>query len=185
MSAANITKQQLNTARAAALELLQKARIAVTPEEASRLEYCDYGLGDFSTIGTEILIYVNTDRVCAKEMMLTPWQICPQHIHPQLGDYPGKEETFRCRYGEVFLYVPGEPTPSPGARIPDERREYFTVWHEIHLLPGQQYTLKERTLHWFQAGPEGAVISEFSTPSFDDADIFTDPEIQRIPHFQQ
>ena len=37
------------------------------------------------------------------------------------------------------------------------------------------------TLHWFQAGPEGAVISEFSTRSFDEYDIFTDPRIQRIP----
>jgi len=46
------------------------------------------------------------------------------------------------------------------------------VWHEIYLRPGEQYTLKEQTRHWFQAGPEGAVISEFSTPSFDEADIF-------------
>ena len=79
-------------------------------EEAKRIEYCDYHLGEFDTIGTEILTYVNTDRVCAKEMMLTPYQICPEHLHPQLGDYQGKEETFRCRWGEVYLYVPGEPT---------------------------------------------------------------------------
>lgn len=25
-------------------------------------------------------------------------------------NYPGKEETFRCRYGTVYLYVDGEPT---------------------------------------------------------------------------
>jgi len=37
------------------------------------------------------------------------------------------------------------------------------------------------TLHWFQAGPEGAVISEFSTRSRDEADIFSDPDIKRIP----
>jgi D-lyxose ketol-isomerase len=34
-------------------------------------------------------------------------------------------------------------------------------------------------LHWFQAGPEGAVISEFSTQSRDEADVFTDPRIVR------
>ena len=184
MSEQFIPQEKLDAAREAACALLEKAHIAITPEERARLEYCDYGLGDFDTIGTEILIYVNTSRVCAKEMMLTPWQICPQHIHPELGDYPGKEETFRCRWGEVFLYVPGEPTENPSARIPEERREHFTVWHEIHLLPGEQYTLREKTLHWFQAGPEGAVISEFSTPSFDEADILTDPDIQRIAHFE-
>ena len=35
------------------------------------------------------------------------------------------------------------------------------------------------TLHWFQAGPEGAIVSEFSTQSRDDLDVFTDPEIAR------
>jgi len=112
-------------------------------------------------------------------MMLTPYQICPEHLHPQLGDYQGKEETFRCRWGEVYLYVPGEPTEQPRGRVPEHRKEHFTVWHEIYLRPGEQYTLKEQTRHWFQAGPEGAVVSEFSTPSFDEADIFIDPEIKR------
>ena len=36
------------------------------------------------------------------------------------------------------------------------------------------------TKHWFQAGDEGAVVSEFSTRSRDECDIFTDQEIQRI-----
>lgn len=181
----NETKQQLMCrARDTALELYRKAGIVLNAEEQNRLEFCDYGLNDFDTIGTEILIYVNTKRVCAKEMALTPWQICPEHIHPRLGDYPGKEETFRCRFGEVFLYVPGEATPFPHARVPEARRAHFTVWHEIRLLPGDQYTLREQTLHWFQAGENGAVISEFSTPSFDDADLFTDPEIKRIGEFQ-
>jgi D-lyxose ketol-isomerase len=33
--------------------------------------------------------------------------------------------------------------------------------------------------HWFQAGDEGAVVSEFSTHSTDENDIFTDPSIGR------
>jgi len=171
-------------ARKDALELYKKAGIVLNEEEKSRLEFCDYHLGDFDTIGTIILIYVNTKRVCAKEMALTPYQICPEHIHPQIGDYPGKEETFRCRYGEVYLYVPGEPTKNPHGKVPKGKEDTFTVWHEIYLRPGEQYTLHEKTLHWFQAGPEGAVISEFSTPSFDDSDIFTDPAIKRIGDFQ-
>jgi D-lyxose ketol-isomerase len=35
-------------------------------------------------------------------------------------------------------------------------------------------------LHWFQAGPEGAVVSEFSSTSVDKTDVFTDPEVRRI-----
>ena len=48
------------------------------------------------------------------------------------------------------------------------------------LKPGEQYTLNPNTLHWFQAGSKGAVVSEFSTRSLDEKDIFTDREIARI-----
>ena len=72
---------------------------------------------------------------------------------------------------------------NPHAVVPEDKKDTFTVWHEILLRPGEQYTLKEKTLHWFQAGPQGAVISEFSTPSFDDKDIFTDPAIKRVGKF--
>jgi D-lyxose ketol-isomerase len=54
------------------------------------------------------------------------------------------------------------------------------VWHEIVLRPGEQYTIPSNTKHWFQAGDEGAVVSEFSSTSRDEADIFTDPDIERI-----
>jgi D-lyxose ketol-isomerase len=47
------------------------------------------------------------------------------------------------------------------------------------LRPGEQHTIPPDTLHWFQAGPEGAVVSEFSSPSRDELDVFTDPEIRR------
>jgi len=51
-----------------------------------------------------------------------------------------------------------------------------------NLGPGsKQYTLTPDTLHWFQGGPEGAVVSEFSTRSTDEADVFTDPDIRRAP----
>ena len=39
-------------------------------------------------------------------------------------------------------------------------------------------------LHWFQAGDEGAIVSEFSTRSRDEFDIFTDPRIRRATIIQ-
>jgi D-lyxose ketol-isomerase len=42
-----------------------------------------------------------------------------------------------------------------------------------------QHTIAPGTLHWFQAGPEGAVVSEFSTASRDELDEFTDPAVAR------
>ena len=179
-----MNERQVSEAQRRAVEMLDRAGIVLSPAEKGRVEVCDYNLGTLEQIGTEIVIYVNTERVCAKELVLFPWQICPEHIHPQLGEYPGKEETFRCRWGEVYLYVPGEACAAPRARIPAARAESFRVWHEIVLRPGEQYTLKEKTLHWFQAGPQGAIVSEFSTKSFDSQDIFTDTDITRLSNIQ-
>lgn len=172
----------VNDARERACRMLAENKISLTEAERRNIEICDYGLNRFEEIGTEIVIYVNTENCCAKELILFPWQICPQHLHPKIGEYQGKEETFRCRYGEVYLYISGESTENPCAVLPEDKRGVFTVWHEIKLMPGEQFTLKPGTLHWFQGGPGGAIVSEFSTKSYDDLDIFTDPEIKRIPN---
>ena len=169
-----------------ALQLFAKANIVLTDAERANLEIADFGLNDFAQTGLEIIVYVNTERCCAKEMALMPGQTCPEHRHAPISEkqYPGKEETFRCRYGTCYLYIEGESTPSPACKPPKGSEEHYTVWHEIVLRPGEQYTMQPNTRHWFQAGPEGAVVSEFSTPSFDEYDIFTDPRIRRIPEIE-
>ena len=171
---------EIEEIRKQASSYLDRAGIVITKKEYDSLEVVDLNLGRFHEIGLTILVYVNTDRVCAKELILFPHQICPEHRHPPVAGTPGKEETFRCRWGRVYLYVPGEPTPAPHASVPMDKRNVFTVWHEIILNPGDQYTLPPDTLHWFQAGAEGAVVSEFSTTSRDATDVFTDPEIRRL-----
>ena len=107
-----------------------------------------------------------------------PDQTCPEHRHPPFDGTPGKEETFRCRSGLVYLYTEGEPTPAPAAGRAAPTGVY-TVWHEIVLDPGDQHTIPPDTLHWFQAGADGAIVSEFSTQSRDELDVFTDPRIGR------
>ena len=124
-----------------------------------------------------MVVYVNTDRCCAKELVLLPGQTCPEHRHPEINGEEGKEETFRCRYGTVYLYVEGEGKDKIQGKIPEGMEEYFTCRHEIILKPGEQYTIMPNTFHWFQAGEEGAVVSEFSTKSRDEYDIYTDPRI--------
>ena len=164
--------------------MLENSKIVLTKNELDNIEITDFGLGNIRLFGLQIVTYVNTKRVCAKELFLLPNQICPEHRHPPIPklNYPGKEETFRCRWGRVYLYVPGEPTPEPYGkkRIPEEKLPFFTVWHEIVLNPGDQYTLPPDTLHWFIAGEDGAIVSEFSTTSYDEYDVFTDPEIVRM-----
>ena len=176
-----ITNEQAQSARARAKDYLERAGIVLAPEEAANIEIADMGLGELEATGLQLVVYINTERVCAKELVLFPGQTCPEHRHPPIGDDPGKEETFRCRWGTVYLYVEGAPTADPAARPPLGRADHYTVWHEVVLHPGEQWTIPPNTLHWFQAGDEGAVVSEFSTRSRDEYDIFTDPQIKRLP----
>jgi D-lyxose ketol-isomerase len=159
--------------------MLRTAGIVVTPAEARRIEVADFGLGELGSTGLELVVYVNTDRYCAKELVLLPRQTCPEHRHPPVAGQRGKMETFRCRAGEVVLGVPGAAPRRPKARIPRGRERWYTVRHEIVLKPGDQYTIPPNTLHWFQAGALGAIVSEFSSRSRDGSDVFTDPAIRR------
>ena len=168
--------------RRRAVEVLKKANISATPKECKNIEVADFGLNDVENVGLELLVYENNDRYCAKELILFPRQMCPEHRHPLLSkENVGKQETFRCRSGEVYLYVEGKKTTRPRAQVPEKHKRHLTVWHEIILRPGDQYTIKPNTLHWFQAGDQGAIVSEFSSTSVDEADVFTDPNIKRVP----
>jgi D-lyxose ketol-isomerase len=146
-------------ARERAAAMLADAGIVLTPDEREQIEVADFGLGQLAEIGVQIVVYVNTDRVCAKELVMFPHQRCPEHRHPPVDGEPGKEETFRVRSGSVQLHVDGGG--------------------DIVLGPGEQYTIPPDTLHSFEAGDEGAIVSEFSTTSRDWLDVFTDPRIVR------
>ena len=155
-----ITREEQREAQTYAAEQLAAAGVVLTDADRDAIEVADFGLGRLRETGLMLLVYVNTDRYCAKELVLYPGQTCPEHRHPPFDGTPGKEETFRCRRGLVRLYTDGE---------------------EIVLRPGEQRTIPPDTLHWFQAGEDGAVVSEFSSASRDDLDVFTDPEIRRAP----
>lgn len=178
-----ITKDQYNDALDYTVNVLNKAGIVMTPQERSRIEVADFGLGKLEAVGLQLLVYVNTERCCAKEMVLKPFQTCPEHRHSNGVEngmpYVGKEETFRVRRGTCYLYEDGDGgSDTIKAQLPPTP---VTVFHEIILHEGDQYTIRPDTNHWFQAGPEGAIVSEFSTKSRDESDIFTDTNIKRIP----
>lgn len=156
-----------------------KANIVITEKERASIEISDFGLNDIYRTGLQLIVYVNTEKVCSKEMVLLPHQTCPEHRHPSTKGFDGKEETFRCRFGKVYLYVEGKPAENRKADPPAGDEKYYTVFNEIELNPGQQYTIHPDTLHWFTAGDQGAVVSEFSTKSTDETDVFTDTRINR------
>jgi D-lyxose ketol-isomerase len=174
-----MNQTEARQARERAAEMMKSAGIVLTESEKDNMELAELGLNRLELEGLELVIYINTERYCAKELVIFPGQTCPEHRHPPFASDPGKQETFRCRSGEVWLYVEGEPTPNIRAKVPEPSTSYYTVFHEIALKPGEQYTIPPNTRHWFQAGSSGAVVSEFSSCSHDEHDVFTDPRIRR------
>jgi D-lyxose ketol-isomerase len=168
------------------LAMLDHAGITLQDSERNQIELAGLGLNDFKRQGLGLIVYINTDRYCAKELVMLPHQTCPEHRHPTVHHQdgrtePGKMETFRCRAGQVYLYVEGDgQRDAIAATLPLGSEVHYTVFHEIVLNPGEQYTIPPDTLHWFQAGSQGAVISEFSSTSRDELDVFTDPRIRRV-----
>ena len=127
-----ISERELMEARLYAAGRLADAGIVLTAEELDGIEVADFGLSRLEESGLQLLVYVNTDRYCAKELVLRPGQTCPEHRHPPFDGTPGKEETFRCRRGLVSLVIDGR---------------------ELVLHPGEQFTIPPDTLHSFRAGP--------------------------------
>lgn len=175
-----IERVQLQAIRDESAAALARAGITLQAHERGRIEVTDFGLGDFEAQGLVLFTYVNTDRYCAKELVLRSGQTCPEHRHPPVAGGPGKQETFRCRQGTVYLFVDGI---KDGNAVPPRRcgsEQWYSVSQGIVLRAGEQYTIEPNALHWFAAGEDGAVVSEFSSTSRDELDEFTDPRVVRV-----
>ncbi|MBC7807882.1 MAG: D-lyxose/D-mannose family sugar isomerase [Akkermansiaceae bacterium] len=175
-----ITQTEYRSAQEEAVRQLNATGITLTDAEKERIEVADFGLGRLTVEGLQLITYTNTERVCAKDLVLTPGQTCPEHRHPPVGDDPGKEETFRCRSGIVYVYTEGGGNKDTISATLPASGSHYTVFRESILRPGEQVMIPPDTLHWFQGGTDGAVVSEFSTRSRDEYDIFTDPRVGRI-----
>lgn len=159
--------------------MLKQTGLALRPEELTAIAVADFGLGELEESGAQILTLLDTPEIAVKLIVLFPGQTLPQHRHPPLGDHPGKAETLRCAWGELWLYAEGPAVSSPRARPPAARRHTYTVWAEFAMQPGDQVTLPPNTWHWFQAGPSGAVAWSYSTRATDAQDVFADPDVRR------
>jgi len=55
----------------------------------------------------------------------------------------------------------------PGQAWPPARGERSILYRlsRDHLHPGEQFTIPSDTLHWFQAGDEGAIVSDSPAPA--------------------
>ena len=173
-----ISRQDHLMARSEAMKLIARSGLVVTEAEQEAMDTADFGLGRLRIEGAQIISWFDTPRVSARVIALFAGQTEPEHWHVSTTQGPGKEETLRVLFGELFLYLPGEGAVSHGI-IPKGKEEYYTARSERVLAPAQNYTVAPGTKHWFQAGSAGAVILTLSTRAVDDEDLFTDPQIVR------
>jgi len=113
-----------------------------------------------------MLALVQTARISVKLLVLL------------LGEDPGKEETIRNVFGELYVYISGNGDPMH-ACVPDGKEECYTCRGEIVLEPGEQITCLPGEKPWFQTGRTGCLFYSFSTVARDDLDGFTDPGVVR------
>ncbi len=175
-----ISRKQYESARKRAVDLFARSGITVRPDELDRIEVLDFGLGEIERTGLQVLPRLGTGAIAVRLVALLPGQTCPQHRHPSQGSYAGKEETWRCEWGDLYVYMAGPGTASPRASLLSHRRKHYTVWNETVLRPGDQHTSPPQNWHWFQAGPEGAVVWLFCSRTTDAKDEFADPEVDRM-----
>lgn len=174
-----ITKKEQRAARSRAAELIRTAGISVSDEEEARIEVADFGLSNLEQEGAQILTWVQTERIGVKILSLLPGQALPEHWHPRVGDDPGKEETVRHVWGDLYIYVDGTDTMSAGG-VPGGKRDVYRCRHELAPAPGEQVYFEPGRTHWFLAGRRGAVAYSFSTVVRDVLDEFTDPAVRRV-----
>ena len=174
-----ITRNEYEIILKEATEILTHVGIVVCQHEIKAMEVADLGLSEIRISGAQIITLVDTKQIGAKLLVMLPNQTMPEHTHPHLDGYQGKEETLRCEWGELYVYGPGERTLNPKGCPPEHRQHTYTMWHEYILSSGDQVTFLPNSPHWFQGGPEGCVFWSFSTKVLDHEDQFTDSEIQR------
>jgi D-lyxose ketol-isomerase len=107
--------------------------------------------------------------------------------------FPGKSETFKAIYGNGVLFadtaqVVYSPPGVDSKVIPDEllpmvekvrAQQAITTQRMIYMTRGMNVLLPKNTRHAFLGGLKGCVYLEFSTPSMDEADRFTDKRVIR------
>ena len=72
-----LTQAEIENAQIRAAAALSDAGIVLTRAEQQAIEVADFGLSALDESGLLVVVYVNTERVCAKELVLFPARRAP------------------------------------------------------------------------------------------------------------
>lgn len=170
-----------DAAKVAYMDFLEWNGYELNPRFEENLWVTDFGLGKFTTVGMGILVWATEPReeFTGMEVLLLPTQMMPEHWYVQTEEAKPKVKTIHCRYGSLYMYGEGTPTPEVRAHVPKYLKLHTTVWNEKVLYAGETSPLpKPGEKRWKQGGPMGAILTEYST--FHDLDSlrFTNPNVK-------
>ena len=168
-------------AKRAYLDFLQQAGYPVNDTIAGKLFVSDFGLGRFTEAGLGGILWWGDEphNFSGLDAFLLPGQIIPEHWHVQVRDIPAKMESWLVRHGEIYAYAEGAPTPTMKAKLAGADAANVTVKCERVLGVGDIAGIsRPLEKHWMQAGPQGAIFTEFSTFHTGEAVKFTDAKIK-------
>ena len=86
-----ITREEYKAAQLKAARLINQTGIFLRKEELNKISVADFGLSDLDKFGAQILTLVDTQMIAAKLIAMVPHQTLPEHWHPRIGEYAGKE----------------------------------------------------------------------------------------------
>ncbi len=163
-----------------AQSLVLRSGFPIGEAELKTLQTNDFGLNNFEHEGFVFTDLLRTPFVRMTLMVFLPGQTLPQHKHPPHEDSPGKEESVRTLWGQFKVYVEGD-SHRQDLVFPESKEPYYTARKETVLEVNEQFSVPPDTAHWFQAGPEGAVVLAVQNRVNEDYNQFYDPQSTGCP----
>ncbi len=142
----------------------------------------DFAQNDFANVGMAGIFWVNNKEhgFFAHEIYLLPGQMIVEHLHKVSAEGAAKMESWHVRHGTIHTFGEGEPTQDLPCRLPESQlRANGITARRCHTLhEGEIGTLNRITApHFMIAGSEGAIVTEYGTPHYDDALEFTNKSV--------
>ena len=69
-----LTQSQVRQMQERVTQALAQAGMVLTPQEQTQIEVVDFGLSELERTGLQLVMYINNDRYCAKELVMIPRQ---------------------------------------------------------------------------------------------------------------
>lgn len=174
-------KFKADAASRAYLNLFKQLGYPVNAAIKGKLWVTDFALGRFADVGLGVIVWHGDEKhnYSGLDAFLLPGQMIPEHWHVKLGKIPAKMEAWLVRSGEIYAYAEGTPTAKMKAKLTEADRANITAKCERVLRVGEIASLsRPLEKHWMQAGPQGAIFTEFSTFHSGAAVRFTDAKIK-------